>query len=230
VSPPWRVTEQWGKVAGLHAASASLLGPDGADPLRRRVRLLHATDVGVVLGSAQPAGDVDLLRARAAGVEVVRRRSGGGAVLVGPGRVLWIEVIVPRGDPLWHDDVGRAVWWLGDVWVEALETAGLTGAKVWRGGLQHSRWSRRICFAGLGPGEVTIGERKLVGMAQRRTRQGALFQCALPIAWDPAGLLDLLDLSDQERKRATSELAEMAMGTGAALAAAVGAALVDGLP
>jgi lipoate---protein ligase len=101
---------------------------------------------------------------------------------------------------------------------------------VWRGGLQHSRWSRRICFAGLGPGEVTIGERKLVGMAQRRTRQGALFQCALPIAWDPAGLLDVLDLSDQERKRATSELAEMAMGTGAALAAAVGAALVDGLP
>jgi lipoate-protein ligase A len=224
------VTEQWGEVAGLHAASASLVGPDGTGALGRRVRLLHAIDVGVVLGSAQPAGHVDLLRARSAGVEVVRRRSGGGAVLVGPGRVLWIDVIVPSGDPLWQDDVGRAFWWLGDRWAEALESAGLTGAKVWRGGLERSRWSSRICFAGLGPGEVTIGDCKVVGIAQRRTRQGALFQCALPIVWDPAGLLDVLDLSDQERALATSELAETAMGTGPAVAAAVSAALVDGLP
>ena len=28
--------------------------------------------------------------------------------------------LLPRGDPLWDDDVGRASHWLGDVWVEAL--------------------------------------------------------------------------------------------------------------
>ena len=217
-------------MAQLHARSASLLAPDGIDVLDRQVRLLHATDVGLVLGSGQPEADVDLARAGAAGFDVVRRRSGGGAVLVGPGRVVWIDVIVPRGDPLWEDDVGRAFWWLGDLWVSALAQAGLGCAEVWRDGLRRSPWSRLVCFAGLGPGEVTIGERKVVGMAQRRTRRGALFQCALPVSWDPAPLLDVLALDDRQRQLAVVELAEVALAVGSEVAAAAGAAFAAGLP
>jgi lipoate-protein ligase A len=230
LSPPWRVEEHWGKVAHLHATSAALLGPDAVDIPGRRVRILHATDVGVVLGSGQPEADVDRARAGAAGFEVVRRRSGGGAVLVGPGRVVWIDVIVPRGDGLWEDDVGRAFWWLGDLWVHALASAGLACARAWRGGLRRSPWSRLVCFAGLGPGEVTIGARKVVGMAQRRTRQGALFQCALPVEWDPLPLLDVLALDERQRKLGAAELAAVALGVGVEAAAAAGAAFVAGLP
>ena len=217
-------------MAQLHAASAALLGPDANDVPARRVRLLHATDVGLVLGSGQPDADVDMVRARSAGFEVVRRQSGGGAVLVGPGRVVWIDVIVPRSDGLWEDDVGRAFWWLGDLWVEALAGAGLGTARVWRGGLRRSPWSSRVCFAGLGPGEVTVEERKAIGMAQRRTRRGALFQCALPVEWDPLPLLDVLALAERERTLGAAELAEVAVGVGAEVAAAAGAAFVAGLP
>ena len=39
------------------------------------------------------------------GVAVVRRRSGGGAVLLDPGGVVWVDVVVPRHDPRWDDDV-----------------------------------------------------------------------------------------------------------------------------
>ena len=102
----------------------------------------------------------------------MRRRSGGGAVLVGPGQAVWIDVVVPAGDPLWADDVGRAGWWLGEVWAAALAAAGLPGGEVWRGAQVRSAWSDRVCFAGLGAGEVTVGGRKVVGISQRRTRAG----------------------------------------------------------
>ena len=149
------------------------------------VRLLEATAPALVLGSTQamPEGAQD--------IDVVRRRSGGGAVLVAPGDVVWVDVFVPRGDPRWDDDVGRAFWWLGEAWVRAL---GVEGAVVHKGALVRNALSDLVCFAGLGPGEVTVDGAKLVGMAQRRTREGALFQCAVPLTWDAARYAELLGL------------------------------------
>ncbi len=230
MSPPWRVREEWGTVAGLLAGSAALLGSSDGRPPTRVVRVLHPTDRAVVLGSAQPESDVNLDAARSAGTGVVRRRSGGGAVLVGPGLIAWVDVVVPAEDDLWEADVGHAFWWLGLAWVFALGEAGVPGAEMWSGGLVRSRWSGRVCFAGVGPGEVVIGGRKVVGMSQRRTRRGALFQCAVPVLWDPASLLDLLALNAAERAAGTADLASAALGIGSAVAAPLVAALIDRLP
>ncbi|MEO7442574.1 MAG: hypothetical protein ABIW46_03465 [Acidimicrobiales bacterium] len=153
----------------------------------------------LVLGSTQPSAHVEDVVAAALGVEVVRRRSGGGAVLVEPGRMLWVDVVVPAGDDLWQADVGRAFWWLGEVWARALISLGAAGARVHRGPLLSSRWSPMVCFAGLGPGEVCAGGGKVVGISQRRVREGALFQCAVPLAWDPAAIAALLSLDAASR-------------------------------
>ena len=230
MSPPWRVREAWGTVADLHAGSAALIHPPDRRRPARVVRVLHPTVRAVVLGSAQPESDVSLDAARVARTQVVRRRSGGGAVLVGPGLVVWIDVVVPAEDRLWEADVGRAFWWLGSAWVAALVEAGLPGAEMWAGGLVRSHWSGRVCFAGVGPGEVVMSGRKVVGMSQRRTRRGALFQCAVPILWDPASLLDLLTLNAAERAAGTTELGSAALGIGPAAAAPLVAALIDRLP
>jgi lipoate-protein ligase A len=140
----------------------------------------------LVLGSTQPAVEER-------GVPVVRRRSGGGAVLVGPGEVLWVDVLLPSGDPLWEDDVGRSFHWLGRAWVDAL--AALEVPAAWHDGpLICTPWCRQVCFAGIGPGEVTVDGRKVVGLAQRRTRAGALFQCAALLRWDPDEMSRLLNL------------------------------------
>jgi lipoate-protein ligase A len=149
----------------------------------RSVTVCDVTAPAVVLGSTQPG---------VAGA--VRRRSGGGAVWLAPGDPLWVEVVVPRGDVLWSDDVGAAFWWLGDTWVSALAAVGVEGAAVHRGGLCVTPWSRAVCFGGLGSGEVTLGERKVVGLSQRRTREGALFECAVYGTWDPAPLVAALGL------------------------------------
>ena len=181
----------------------------------------------LVLGSTQPDGVVDRERAAAAGVEVVRRRSGGGAVLLRPGEVVWVDVLVPTGDVLWQADVGLAFGWLGRAWAEALGSLGVP-ASVHEGALVAGRWSSLVCFGGLGPGEVTVGGRKVVGISQRRTRAGALFQCAALVDWDPSPLLDLLVLSDDDRAEAAADLSSVAAGTGVD-AMELAAALIDAL-
>ena len=178
---------------------------------RPSVEVLDVTRPAVVLGSAQPETDVDHDAARAAGVEVARRASGGGAVLLVPGRHLWIDVTIPPDDEHWDDDVGRSFHWLGRVWVSALARHGV-GAAVHEGPLVQTPWSRRVCFAGIGPGEVLVGGRKAVGMSQRRTRAGARFQCVVHDAWGPEPLLGLLRLDDAERAAAVVELADIATG------------------
>jgi lipoate---protein ligase len=182
-------------------------------PAGRVVRVLEVARPALLLGSAQPAGDVDEAAAGRAGVEVVRRRTGGGAVLVEPGAALWLDVYLPPGDPLWEADVGRAFHWLGAAWTEAL--GGLGFDTSWHAGaIRHSDWSRKVCFAGVGPGEVLVGERKVVGLAQRRTRELTLFQCCALLAWNPVALLDLLVLSEAERAAAQGAVAGAATGLG----------------
>jgi hypothetical protein len=127
-------------------------------------------------------------------------------VLVEPAAQLWIDLLLPAGDPLWSDDVGRAFLWLGQVWADALRDLGVE-ARVHEGGLCTTAWSRLVCFGGLGTGEVVDrAGAKLVGLSQRRTREGARFQCQAQTAWEPGRVVALLALSEGERADATSAL------------------------
>lgn len=198
------------------------------EPAERAVWSFAVDRPAVVLGSTQPDAVVDRDRAAAAGVEVVRRRSGGGAVHLAPGDVLWVDVVLPRHDPLWHDDVSRSALWLGTAWQAALAACGV-GAEVHRGPLVRTRWSSLVCFAGLAPGEATVGGAKVLGVSQRRTRSAARFQCALLARWDPRPLLDVLALSGGERAAAAADRAAAAAGVPAPLAD-VAAALAASLP
>lgn len=218
---PWRVETVIG-------SAARLLDPPAGN--ERTVRFLIPEDRAVILGSTQPESHIDRARAQAVGTQVLRRRGGGGAVLVGPGQILWTDVLIPKEDPLWTADVGRAFWWLGDVWIAALAAAGIHGAQAWRLGLRHSPWSDRVCFAGLGPGEVTLGDTKMVGISQRRTRAGAHFQCAVPIVWDPVQLLTVMAIADDARSDAATQLASVARGVGPEVASTLRTKFPSQLP
>ncbi len=212
----WHIERARGSAAAFHARPL----PDPA----RRVVWVHEVDrPAVVLGSAQPASVVDEVAADRAGVEVVRRRSGGGAVWVAPGHVLWVDLIVARGDPLWDDDVGRASWWVGELWVEALTAIGVEGATAHRGAMVRTPWSSLVCFAGVGPGEVTVGPGgpKVVGISQRRTREAARFQCAAYQVFDPVPMLALLTPPTPR----DAEVAPLAVGVGDQLVALTDAVL-----
>lgn len=158
-------------------------------PHERAIWIFEVEQPALVLGSRQAMVEVSRqAMVDVAGLEVVRRRSGGGAVYLEPGGTLWVDVVVPRGDELWDDDVGRATYWLGEVWAAAIGDR----AVVHRGPMVRNEWSDLLCFAGLGPGEVTVDGQKVVGISQRRTREAARFQCVVYERWDPAPLLALM--------------------------------------
>ncbi len=197
-----------------HPARTPQGAPAAPDGAVRLARVLSVDRAALVLGSGQPETDVDKEAAAAAGVEIVRRRSGGGAVRVDPGALLWVDLIVPAGDPLWQADVGRATWWVGATWASALETAVGADPEVWRDGMRRSPWSALVCFAGTGPGEVCIEGRKVVGVSQRRTRRAALFQTAALLDWDAAAVLALLHVDDTRRAQGRVDLGPIAAGVG----------------
>lgn len=207
----WRVEHQSGLAQELHDGSAALLaGPDPAPT----VRILEVSRPAVVLGSTQAEADVDAAAAVSAGVEVARRPSGGAAVWLAPSVVLWVDVLIPASDRRWSDDVGRAAWPVGEAWAEAIRSVGVGPAAVWRGGLQRTAWSPKVCFAGVGAGEVVVGTGKAVGISQRRNRRAALLQTVTLLEWDPGPLLAVLTLNPEEAAAAPTELAAAGFGLG----------------
>lgn len=107
---------------------------------------------------------------------MVRRRSGGGAVWLDPDACTWFDVFVPAGDPLWRTDIAEAFGWLGCRVAAAFQSLGVP-ASIWSGPYDAGPGDGLVCFASRGSGEVTVGDRKLVGISQRRTREGSRFQC-----------------------------------------------------
>ncbi|HXQ58924.1 MAG TPA: hypothetical protein VN799_02465 [Acidimicrobiales bacterium] len=206
------------RVERCTASATDLLGPwpppDGDETRVVRAGRMNGRDA-LVLGSTQDRVPINESRAAKVGVDVIRRTTGGGAVLVVPDAQVWIDVWVPRSDELWDDDIVAAAVWLGDAWAAALQGLGARSLLVHRGRSTHHALSDLVCFAGIGPGEVLSGSApshrmKVMGLAQRRTRRGARFHTTAPVSWDPAHLLDVLDLGENDDVR--GQLEDVAIG------------------
>ena len=200
----WPVLERRGSAALLHASAPD---PGG----HRLACVCFPVSPAVVIGSAQPASDFDADRMSLAGVGLARRRSGGGAVLVAPGCQLWLDVFVPSDDVLAQPDVGKSFHWLGDAFAQAIAavlgtSAGELGIVAHRGSVQTSPWSKVLCYAGLGAGEVTVAGRKVVGMSQRRERSGAWIYSMALIGGQARDLADLLTGDEERRAKARKVL------------------------
>ncbi|HTX63240.1 MAG TPA: hypothetical protein VMD28_06350 [Acidimicrobiales bacterium] len=171
----------------------------------RKVVLREVERPMVVLGSTQRAAAVNAVRAAREGVSIARRRSGGGAVLLLPGAQVWADLWVPSGDPLWSVEPHEIAVMAGEWWARALRPASGAAARaaddlrVHRGASIPTPYSKAVCFGGIGPGEVAWGGRKLVGLAQWRSREGALVHGCAYRRWDPQPLVDILDLPQTTR-------------------------------
>ncbi|RMH70979.1 MAG: lipoate--protein ligase family protein [Actinomyces sp.] len=203
----WVVDTRRGAVEELH----HLPDPDVAV---RTVRILWPADTAIVLGSSQDPG----VLVPDPPAPVVRRRSGGGLVLVEAGAVTWVDLLVPRHDPLWDDDVVRAAAWVGEVWRDALAAAHRwspvgsgppPGAlRVHAGRLEPGPFGQLVCFAGIGPGEVVRDGRKLVGVSQRRDRHWIRVQTLVHHRFDAGAVADLVDLDTDRRRHLTAALGD----------------------
>lgn len=178
------------------------------EPTGRLAAFCYPNRPAVVLGSTQQLASIDQDATAAFGAELVRRRSGGGAVFIAPGAQVWLDLFVPVDDPLYALDVSRAAGFVGELWRETLvELEGVgTEFVVHAGPLVSSPWSRLWCFSGLGPGEVSAAGKKLVGVSQRRSRAGSWFFTMACIELDSIRDASFLVGSDEWRGGLVREL------------------------
>ncbi|MBW4047093.1 MAG: ligase [Proteobacteria bacterium] len=153
------------------------------DPIVTPVwRLWTYAQPAVVLGLAQRG--MRLPVRPDAVLPVMVRCSGGGAVLVGPW-MLSMSVALPVEHPLVSDGVVASYAWLGRGIAQALEGLGVR-AQVLSPEQLHARRAGQpvptldwACFGGVSPWEVLAHERKLVGLAQIRRRNGVLLTAGI---------------------------------------------------
>jgi lipoate-protein ligase A len=179
---------------------------------RRLALAREVTSPTIVLGSTQRMELVAPRALRRRSVEVARRRGGGGAVYLEPAGQLWIDAWIPKDDPLWVRDVSVAAEWVGAWWTDVLAGVGLHGFDTHTGRSVPGELGDLVCFAGRGPGEVFHRGRKVVGLSQWRSRQGALFSSCAYLRWDPDPLLDLLDAGGHSRTQLGRDLMPLAVG------------------
>lgn len=174
----WNVENFRGNASAFHAVDP---------PAARTLWDVRVTAPALVLGSMQEESAVKMSVAADGGIETPRRRSGGGAVWVGPVGTIWFDIVIPRGDALWDDDVARSMLWLGRVLADVIGD----GARVFDGRYRATDLARAYCFGGTAPGEVIGPRGKIVGISQRRTRDLARFQCVAYSEYDPPAVARL---------------------------------------
>jgi lipoyl(octanoyl) transferase len=141
------------------------------------------------LGYGQPLdGRVDLAAVAQLGLGVVRRPTGGSAILhEGPDLELTYSVTAAAGDFEGADDLLATYQWIGRALGAGLNALGAPVAMV---SVQPSdpRSMPAFCFARTGSYELEAGGRKVVGSAQRRQAAGFLQHGAVMLGADPARL------------------------------------------
>ena len=160
----------------------------------------HVSRSTLVLGGSQPASVID--PRTLSGTTLRRRRGGGGLVLLRPDD-LWVDWWIPHDDARWSPDVHVSSMQAGHWWAGELEHYTDEAVSVHEGSVDGTPAFRVVCFAGRGPGEVFIGNRKAVGVTQWRVREGVFLSTVLHaeptsdvldfLLHVPEGLVDALD-------------------------------------
>jgi lipoate-protein ligase A len=170
------------------------------------------------LGRAQEAADVDMNALKVAGFDLVRRPTGGKAILHAD--ELTYSVIAPETEPRVAGGVVEGYRCLSAGLVRGLAKLGVTGivadqrvpppSPPHRGG---SQVLGPVCFEAPSDYEITVGGRKLVGSAQMRAHRAVLQHGALPLHGDIARICPLLAAHpDPARVRARATTIEEALG------------------
>jgi len=145
----------------------------------------------VSLGYAQPLDEsVDRRRCAALGIGVVRRPTGGSAILHEPpdGEVTY-SVVAREGDFPGAEDVLETYRIVGEGLAAGLRRLGVDAqlAPLARNRRAETA-SDAFCFRRAGAYELAVGGRKLVGSAQRRQRRAFLQHGSVLLDADPARL------------------------------------------
>jgi lipoate-protein ligase A len=137
------------------------------------------------LGYGQPIeADLDLTRCEALGIDVVRRPTGGRAVL--HDHEITYSVVVSADDPRVTPGVLASYLMISQALIRGLAYLGITAEllPLRRGVPLPAGRASPVCFATPSSYEVAVGGRKIIGSAQRRARGVIMQHGSIPLSWD----------------------------------------------
>lgn len=162
------------------------------------------------LGYAQPVSDVDQGRLAAHHWDLVRRPTGGRAILHTD--ELTYSVIGPVEDPRLDGSILESYRKLAEALLAALHLLGLPALSRSQAA-QPSEKSQAgpVCFEVPSNYEITVDGKKLIGSAQARRKEGVLQHGSLPLCGDLARITEALSFPDEtSREQAAARLIQRA--------------------
>lgn len=167
----------------------------GASPPTLR---LYAWDPACLsLGHAQSYADVDTLRLRARGWDVVRRLTGGRAILHTD--ELTYSVTAPADEPRVAGTVLESYNRLAGALLRAVADLGLPVEMKEHAGAAGPSLNP-VCFEVPSTYEITVNGKKLIGSAQARKKEGVLQHGSLPLGGDLTRICQALVFADESAR------------------------------
>ncbi|MFT3890246.1 MAG: lipoate--protein ligase family protein [Anaerolineales bacterium] len=167
------------------------------------------------LGHAQPFSDVDVNRLRERGWEVVRRLTGGRAILHTD--ELTYSVIAPLSEPRVEGSILESYNRLAQALLLAVKSLDIP-VEMKEGKPNNSAMPNPVCFEVPSTYEITVNGKKLIGSAQARKKEGVLQHGSLPLTGDLTRICQALKFENEPaRENAAKRLLERATTVESAL-------------
>ena len=154
------------------------------------------------LGRAQPFSDVDIPRLEARGWDVVRRMTGGRAILHTD--ELTYSVTGPTDEPRLAGTVLESYNRLAGALLAAVQDLSLP-VEMKEGKAESSGEPNPVCFEVPSTYEITVGGKKLIGSAQARRKDGVLQHGSLPLIGDLTRICQALAFPDKAARETARE-------------------------
>lgn len=192
----WRVIEHPpGRGAWNMAVDEAILESVYAGESKPTLRLYTWQPACLSLGLAQPFAEVNTQVLADRGWDVVRRPTGGRAILHVD--ELTYAVIAPEDEPRVAGGVLKSYLRLSQALLEALRLIGLCPEANEKDPNTNAEKPNPVCFEVPSSYEITVNKRKLIGSAQARRKEGVLQHGALPLHGDLTRVIDALKFSDE---------------------------------
>ena len=167
------------------------------------LRLYAWTPACISLGHAQPFADVDMARLKSHNWEVVRRATGGRAILHTD--ELTYSVIAPTDEPRVEGSVLESYNRLAQALLLAVKSLEIpVEMKELVGHASSLTQTNPVCFEVPSTYEITVNGKKLIGSAQARKKEGVLQHGSLPLTGDLTRICQAL-VFENESARETAE-------------------------
>ena len=161
------------------------------------------------LGYAQPYSDIDEAALQRNGWEVVRRPTGGRAILHCD--ELTYSVTGPQTEPRLTGGVLESYRVLSAALLQALQYTGLPAQALEKPASGPVNPQNPVCFEAPSNYEITVAGKKLIGSAQSRRREGVLQHGSLPLYGDLSRITWALEFPGEiECQEAAARLLERA--------------------